>query len=64
MKSIAKQITFDKLFKVFLLISLGYFLILFTNISRQLKENSDVGRFQFIDRHHVIDTKTGAISDQ
>jgi hypothetical protein len=59
-----RQITFDKVFKTILLISIGYFLFIMTEIANQLRANSDVGRFQLIDRHHVIDTKTGAISNR
>lgn len=64
MKSYMGQITFDKVFKTILLILIGYFLFIMTEIANQLRINSDVGRFQFIDRHHMIDTKTGEISNR
>lgn len=62
MKYTLSKISFDTLFKVILLVFIAYFLILLTKISMQLKDNSDVGRYQFhTDNPYLLDTKTGVI---
>lgn len=62
MKNTFSKISFDTLFKVILLVFIGYFLFLLTKISMQLKDNSDVGRYQFhTDNPYLLDTKTGVI---
>ncbi len=60
MLNLFKQFTFDIVFKIVLLIFIGYFLFLLTNIATTLQNSSDVGRYQFDkDGQNVIDTKTG-----
>lgn len=55
-----KQLTFDTIFKTVLLLFIGYFLFLLTNIATTVRNNSEVGRYQFDkDGSYVIDTKTG-----
>lgn len=62
MKYTLSKISFDTLFKVILLVFIAYFLFLLTKISMQLKDNSDVGRYQFhTDNPYLLDTKTGVI---
>lgn len=62
MKYTLSKINFDTLFKVILLVFITYFLFLLTKISMQLKDNSDVGRYQFhTDKPYLLDTKTGVI---
>jgi len=62
MKYSFSKISFDKFFKIVILVFIEYFLLLLTTISIQLKENSDVGRYQFHnDNPYILDTKTGVI---
>jgi len=47
-------------FKTALLLFIGYFLFLLTNIAAIMRNNSEVGRYQFDkDGVYVLDTKTG-----
>jgi len=55
-----RQFTFDMVFKTALLLFIGYFLFLLTNIAAIMRNNSEVGRYQFDkDGVYVLDTKTG-----
>ena len=55
-----RQLTFDMVFKTGLLLFIGYFLFLLTNIVTTMRNNSEVGRYQFDkDGAYVLDTKTG-----
>lgn len=55
-----KEIAFEKLFKLILLVFIAYFLFLLTVIV--FKGGTDVGRYQFRnDGRLVIDTKTGRV---
>ena len=55
-----KQLSFDMLFKITLILFIGYFLFLLTNVATIMRNNSEVGRYQFDkDGSFVIDTKTG-----
>lgn len=55
-----KTLNFDVVFKTILLFLIAYFLFLLTNIAKQLKIPSDIGRYQFhTDKEIIIDTKTG-----
>ena len=62
MKSYLNKINGETVFKVLLLIFIGYFLYLLTIIAIQIKSNGDVGRYQFHnDKPFLIDTKTGEV---
>lgn len=62
MKYTLSNISFDTAFKIVLLVFIAYFLFLLTKIAMQLKDNSDVGRYQFhTDNPYLLDTKTGVI---
>ena len=55
-----RQLNFDSVFKTVLLLSIGYFLFLLTNVIATMRDNSEVGRYQFDkDNAYVLDTKTG-----
>jgi hypothetical protein len=55
-----RKLSFDIVFKTILVLFIGYFLFLLTNIATTMRNNSEVGRYQFDkDGTHVIDTKTG-----
>lgn len=55
-----RKISFDTVFKTILILFIGYFLFLLTNIATTMRNNSEVGRYQFDkDGSFVIDTKTG-----
>jgi hypothetical protein len=56
------KISFDILFKITLLVFIAYFLFILTNITIQLKDNADIGRYQFhTEERYILDTKTGSI---
>lgn len=62
MKLDLTKITFDKVFKVMVVILIAYFLYLLTMIAIQLKNKADVGRYQFRNEGPLIlDTKTGEV---
>lgn len=62
MKYNLSRISFDAIFKVILLVFIAYFLFLLNNIAEQLKDNSDIGRYQFhTDNPFILDTKTGVV---
>jgi len=62
MKYNVSNLSFDTLFKIVLLIFIAYFLVLLTIISNQLRNKSEIGRYQFhIDRPYILDTKTGEV---
>jgi hypothetical protein len=55
-----RKLSFDTVFKTILILFIGYFLFLLTNIANTMRNNSEVGRYQFDkDGTYVIDTKTG-----
>lgn len=55
-----RKLSFDIVFKTILILFIGYFLFLLTNIATSMRNNSEVGRYQFDkDGSFVIDTKTG-----
>jgi hypothetical protein len=55
-----RKLSFDIVFKTILLLFIGYFLFLLTNIASTMRTNSEVGRYQFDkDGSFVIDSKTG-----
>ena len=59
MKYNLTKINFDIFFKFMLLIFIAYFLYLLTLIAIQLKNNAEIGRYQFNqDTYYLIDTKT------
>ncbi len=59
-----KQLSYDAIFKIVLLLFIGYFLFLLTNIAATMRNSSEVGRYQFNnDGSYVIDTKTGKIKE-
>lgn len=60
MLKIFKQLGFDRIFKIILLVFVAYFLFLLTCVVVSLKNNSEIGRYQF-DKSgsYIIDTKTG-----
>ncbi len=63
MKYNLSKINFDVLFKTLFLFFIAYFLYLLTLISIQMKNNTDVGRYQFMnDSRLIIDTKTGKVT--
>jgi hypothetical protein len=55
-----KQSTFDNIFKVVLLLMLGFFLY---TISNKINNESDIGRYKYIERgeDYVFDSKTGYV---
>lgn len=56
------KISFDTFFKILLLIFIAYFLYLLTLISMAMKNNADVGRYQFRNEGpYILDTKTGEV---
>ena len=60
MTAFFQKISFDKIFKITLLVLISYFLFLLTNIANRTKKEGDVGRFQLLLRDDLIfDTKTG-----
>lgn len=60
MKTIFDKINFNLLFKIAILISITYFLYVLTLIATHLKNNEDVGRFQYHNQEFLyMDTKTG-----
>ena len=62
MKMNLSTISFDILFKITLLVFIAYFLFILTNITKQLKENADIGRYQFhTEQRYILDTKTGTV---
>lgn len=62
MKYNLSKISFDAIFKFILLVFIAYFLFLLTNIAKQLKDNSDIGRYQLDpDSPFMLDTKTGVV---
>ena len=59
-----RQLSFDTIFKTVLLLFIGYFLFLLTHIANTMRNNNEVGRYQFHnDRVLIIDTKTGVTKD-
>lgn len=55
-----RKLSSDIVFKTILVLFIGYFLFLLTNIATTMRNNSEVGRYQFDkDGTYVIDTKTG-----
>lgn len=55
-----KSLTFDRVFKVVLVFLFSYFLYILTDISRSMRQNLDVGRFQIQQYGFpVFDSKTG-----
>lgn len=55
-----RNLTFDKFFKIALLLLISYFLFILIEISRTMRQNVDVGRFQFEHQgFRIFDTKTG-----
>ena len=62
MKFSLTKISFDKVFKGMLVISIAYILYLLTVIAIQLKSNADVWRYQFRNEGpYILDTKTGEV---
>jgi hypothetical protein len=63
MKFNLSKISFDVLFKALILVFITYFLYSLTSIATQMKNNADVGRYQYLDGRnpHLFDTKTGEV---
>lgn len=56
-------VSFEKLFKIILLIYFGYLLVLINVALDQMERNADMGRYQFWEGGpHVLDTKTGEVT--
>ena len=57
-----RKLSFAVVFKTILILFIGYFLFLLTNIATTMRNNSEVGRYQFHnDRDLILDTKTGIL---
>ncbi|WP_295231402.1 hypothetical protein [Sediminibacterium sp.] len=53
---------FDVLFKIILLVFVTYFLYILANIAMQIRDNADIGRYQFhSEERYILDTKTGIV---
>ncbi len=58
-----KNISFDTIYKVIILILSLYFLVLLTILTINISSNSEVGRYQFHPTElKVLDTKTGVVT--
>jgi hypothetical protein len=57
-----KNISFATIYKVVILLSVVYFLVLLTKLVNTVSVNSEVGRYQFHSNElKVLDTKTGTV---
>ncbi len=56
----SSKLNFNSIFKFFLIIYLGYFLVLLTIIVNTYKNGSEIGRYKHVENtNFVLDTKTG-----
>lgn len=54
--------TFDGIFKILVVLMLGYFLFLLNKISDKAEPSNEVGRYHFSnDGNYILDTKTGHV---